>query len=315
MASTRSRLLRLLTGTRTETNGIVSFDTVKDLLVTNFNRDMINGDYEARDYTTGYDGAQGDELFNIQAGVKFDIEAGMAAAGGQDPVFSELLKAAGLARAAASSFIIYSPQNNATDIPEVAFDMSDSDRRQVLENARGSMSFSAENGKKPVFSFNFMGGYSDATAAVASEPDFDDWVSALECTAANMNSFSIGGVELCVQSISLSDGRTPTRGLYMNCDETNIRGRNVTGRVVVQMPPAGTIDLLGIATSKAKQALIWEIGKDGDPQFTLSGPAVQLKYAGEQDIGGNIGMAFDLIFTADQGDDEFSFTWRQQDGG
>lgn len=309
MASTQSRLLRALSGTRTETNGVISYATATDLLVMDLTRKMIEADYQERNFVKGTEGAQGDDVDNLHAGVDFSLEAGMTGTAGELPAYGDILKACGLSDTSTSTTASLSPTPMASDLAEIAFEMRDADRRQVIEKARGTLEFSAENGKKPMFMTKFLGTYDAATVPSAVTPDFTSWPTALSCTTANMNAVTIGGISVCCQSLTLSDGRTPTRNTYMNCDETNIRARKVTGKMVIELPDAATLDMLTLATSAAKQALVWELGKTGSPQLKLAAPAVQFKFAGEQDIDGDIGMAFDLIFTADQGDDEFAFTW------
>ena len=51
------------------------------------------------------------------------------------------------------------------------------------------------------------------------------------------------------------------------------------------------------------------MGTGAGKVIRVAAPAVQLKYGGEQSIDGTIGIALDLVFTHDQGDDEFAITF------
>lgn len=309
MASTKSRLIRLLSGTRTLVGGIPSYDTATEMLVKGLTPRRIEGDYQAQDFVTGFEGAQGDRLFNESMGLDFMIDAALPEAGSA-PLYGELLKATGLVETlVADTSATYSLQPEGSAKPEIALQYLDAQSMQVTEKVRGGLTFTAETRKPPMFGFKFMGELFDGQAAVVASPDFSGWPDAPECSPRNMNAFTVDGTELCVQSFTFTDGRTPRRGRFMNCDGTDITARNVTGRMVIEMPPAATIDILALCRSGAKQPLVWQLGTGAGNVLRVAAPAVQLKYAGEQDIDGTIGQALDLVFCHDQGDDEFAITF------
>jgi len=269
----------------------------------------LEGDYEAQNFVSGFEGAQGDRLYNISAGLDFMMDAALPAAGSV-PLYAPMLKACGLTETiTAGTSVSYSLTPEGTAKGELAFQYVDTLTSQVSEKARGALTFTAENKKPPMFGFKFMGEHFDGQATVATSQDFSDWPDAPECSLRNMRVFTVGGTELCLQSFTFTDGRTPARSKFMNCDGTDITARNVTGRMVVQMVTAATIDLLALCKSGAKQALVWEIGNGAGRVLRVAAPAVQLKYGGEQDISGEMGIAIDLVFTYDQGDDEFAITF------
>lgn len=310
MVSTRSRLIRLLSGTRTVVGGIPSYDTATEMLVKDLNTRRIEGDYQAEEFIKGVEGAQGDRLYNLTMGMDFSVDAAPSGTAGDAPLYADLLKATGLKETVvASTSASYSPQPLGEAKSEIALQYLDGQSSQVTEKVRGALSFSAESKRPPMFSFKYLGAHFDGQAAVAATPDFSAWPVAPECTPQNMNAITLGGTSLCVQSFSFTDGRTPTRNRFMNCDDTDITARNVTGRMVVEMPPAATKDLLALAKAGTKEALVWQMGTAAGEVLRIAGPAVQVKYGGEQDIEGVIGLTLDLVFTADQGDDEFAITF------
>lgn len=309
MASTKTRLIRLLTGTRTLVDDIPNFATATPLLVKDLVPRQIEGDYQAQDFVTGFEGAQGDRLFNLSMGLDFGVDAAIPAAG-DAPLYAALIEACGFKEtltAATSAAYTLRPEGEAK--PTIAIEYLDAQSRQVTEDVRGTLSFSAEVKRPPMFSFKLMGAHYDGQAAIAYTADFSGWPDAPECTSRNMSAFTVDGVELCVQSFSFSDGRTPRRNKFMNCDDTDITERNITGRMVVKTPPAATLDLLGLAKNTAKVPLVWQIGSAAGETLRIAAPTVQLKYAGQQNIEGEIGMALDLVFAKDQGDDELAITF------
>lgn len=309
MASEKSRLIRLLSGTRTLVDEIPSYADATELLIKDLVVRRIEGDYEAQNFYTGFEGAQGDRLYNESMGLDFTVDGAIPLAG-EAPLYGELLKACGLKETiAAATSASYSPQPDGETKAEIALQYVDSQSMQVTEHARGTLSFTAETKKPPMFAFKFMGELFDGQAAVVVAPDFSGWPDAPECSPRNMNAVTVDGTELCVQSFTFTDGRTPRRNRFMNCDGTDITQRNVTGRMVVEMPPAGTIDLLALCRNGAKQPLVWQLGTGAGKVIRVAAPAVQLKYGGEQSIDGTIGIALDLVFTPDQGDDEFAITF------
>jgi len=309
MASTKSRLIRTLSGTRTVTAGIPSFATATDMLVRDLTVRRLEGDYEAQNFVSGFEGAQGDRLYNVSMGLDFMVDASLPDAG-DAPLYGELMKACGLTETVtAGTSVSYSLTPEGTPKGEIAFQYVDTLTSQVSDKARGALSFTAETKKPPMIGFKFMGEHYDGQATVATSQDFSDWPDAPECTPRNMRAFTVDGVALCLQSFTFTDGRAPMRSKFMNCDGTDITARNVTGRMVVQMVTAATIDLMAMCKSGAKQAIVWEIGNGTGRALRVAAPAVQLKYGGEQDINGEMGIAIDLVFTYDQGDDEFAVTF------
>ena len=309
MASTKSRLIRTLSGTRTVTGGIPAYAVATDMLVRDLTVRRLEGDYEAQNFVTGFEGAQGDRLYNVSAGLDFMVDGSLPDAG-DAPLYGPLLTACGLTETlTASTSATYSLTPEGTPKGELAFQYVDALTSQVSEKARGALSFTAETKKPPMFGFKFMGEHFDGQATVATAQDFSGWPDAPECSPRNMRAFTVDGVELCLQSFTFTDGRAPTRSKFMNCDGTDITARNVTGRMVVEMVTAATIDLLALCKSGAKQPLVWEIGNGAGRVLRVAAPAVQLKYGGEQDISGEMGIAIDLVFTFDQGDDEFAITF------
>lgn len=309
MASTKSRLIRILSGTRTLVGGIPAYAAASALLVRDLTPRRIEGDYQAEDRVTGFEGAQGDRLYNITMGLDFMVDGALPDAG-TAPLYGELLKACGLSETiTAGTSVSYSLTPEGTAKGEVALQYIDTLTSQVTEKARSALTFSAETKKPPMFGFKFMGEHFDGQPTVATTQDFSDWPDAPECTPRNMRVFTIDGTELCLQSFTFTDGRTPVRNKFMNCDDTDITPRNVTGRMVVELVSAAQFDLLALCKSGEKQALIWEIGDGAGRYLRVAAPKVQLKYGGEQDISGEIGIAVDLVFTPEQGDDEFAITF------
>jgi len=310
MASTKSRLMLLLSGTRSVVNDIPSYDAATAMKVKELTPRRIEGDYQAEDYVTGQEGAQGDRLSNVTMGVDFMVDAATSGAAGTAPIYGDLLKACGLDETiVANTSVSYSLTPLGAEKHEIALQYTDSQSSQVTEKARGALTFSAEARNKPMFGFKFTGAHFPSQTAYDGPVDLSGWRDAPDCSPDNMEAITLGGVKLCVQSFSFTDGRTPRRNRFMNCDDTDITARNVTGRLVVRMPPASEIDLLAKAKAGTREPFIWQMGNEAGQTLRIAAPSVQVKYAGETDIDGEIGLSLDLVFVFDQGGDEISISF------
>lgn len=309
MTSYKQRLIALHTGASNEVAGVMQYTGFTPVLAKNLELNPLEGDYQALDQATGFEGAQGEELYNAHTRAKFEVEAAGSGVAGTAPAFDTLMKACGMdATVVVGTSVSYAPTPTDGTHAEQVLQMRNSRLSQIMEGARGSLMFSAEANRKPHFGFTMLGAFRDPDAAVAvGAIDFTTWKEALECTPPNIAAFTWGGQTLCLQSFNVTDGRQPTRGKFMNCGETDITGRNITGRMTIEWPATADLDIIDKAKSGETAPLVFEIGKEAGKTLRVAGPAVQLKYAGEQDINGTLGVNIDLVFQNDQGDDEIAF--------
>lgn len=309
MASFKSRMIHLMTGARTVVNDIPSYATATPMLVKNPTARLLEGDYEAQDFITGYEGAQGDRFYNGTMGLDFQMDAYLPEAG-VAPLYAPLIEACGFKELiTADTSATYSLRPDNETKTEIALRYRDTNAMQVTEAVRGSLSFTAETRRPPMFAFNLMGALFDQQPTIIAPADFSAWPDAPECSPTNMSAFTFNGVGLCVQSFTFSDGRTPRRGKFMNCEDTDITERNFTGRAVVKAPPLGDIDLIQLCRTTEKAPLVWEMAPPGGRTMRVAAPAVQIKFGGQQNIDGEIAINLDLVFTPDQGDDEIAITF------
>ncbi len=309
MSSWKERMIALHMGASNEVDGVMQYTGFTPVLARNVTQNFLEGDYQAKDHTTGYEGAQGDDLYNKHTRLQFEVEGAPSGTAGVVPAFDTLMRACGMdATVVADTSVSYAPTPMRGIYAEQVLRMANGRLSQIVEGARGGMTFSAEVNRKPYFGFTMLGAYRapDAVVPLAAK-DFSGWPEALECSPANIAAFTFGGQKLCLQSFNVTDGRQPNRGKFMNCAETDIRARNITGRATIKWPDTADLDIIDIAKSGATNELIFEIGTEAGKTLRVVGPAVQLKYGGEQDISGELGINLDLVFKSDQGDDEIAF--------
>lgn len=282
--------------------------TTDVILCRNLQTTRLGGDYQPRDFATGYQGAQPEELRNAHSGASFEIEAATGGAAGTPPVYNHLLTACGLAETVSAGVSVsYTPTPPVATRPEERLELVDGITAQVVRKARGGVAFTAEVNRTPFFAFNLMGTYGAPTAGAAATGDFTAWRQAKECSPVNMGAASFAGVDICLRSLSISDGRTPRVGKFMSCAGTDITPRRFTGRMTLDWPALADLDLLEQCRAGVTSALTWTLGTEAGDLLTVQAPAVQIKYAGEQDIDGTLGVNIDLVFTPDQFDDEIAF--------
>lgn len=278
------------------------------ILCRNLQTTRLGGDYQLRDFATGLQGAQIEELRNAHAGASFEVEAATGGAAGTAPGYGHLLQACGLTETVvATTSVSYTPTPMGTAPAEERLELVDGNTEQVIRKARGALSFNAEVNRTPFFGLSFLGRYGAPVAGAAAGGDFSGWRQALECAPGNMGAVTFAGVALCLRSLSITDGRTPRIGKFMTCEGTDITPRRFTGRMTLQWPAHAALDVLEKCRLGTTSALSWTLGTQAANILTVHGPAVQIKYGGEQDIDGVLGVNLDLVFTPDQGDDEIAF--------
>ncbi len=280
------------------------------LLARNVTFRNLEADYQRQDFILGREGAQGEDLYNVHAGAEYDIEAAPPATAGQPPAYAHLIRSSGWAMATDASDTIFTPLDPAAAIPSCTMMMKNGALQQIVSGVRGSMSFTAEVNRKPFFRFNRRGRYVAPVAYVAEAHSFTGWPRALDCTPENMFAFTLGGTKLCCRSFNFTDGRTPIVDKYMNCAGTELGSRLFTGRMTVKWPAHATKDLLTQIRNGVTEPLIWTHGTAVGQTLAISAPKVQIKWAGEQDIDGDLGLNLDLIFLPDQGNDEIEMRFQ-----
>lgn len=279
------------------------------LLCRNLRPRPIEGNYTEQSYADGQEGAKREELFDPRAGVAFEVDAGMFGPVGTALRIGPLLQGCGLSETiVADTSVTYSPTPLATPYAatEIMFQWGNS--LQSLGDARGSLSFTANAGQRGFFNFDFMAPYNAPEAGTWPAADFSGWIDSPSLVPANINAFTVDGIVLCVSQFSFTDGRQPVVNKYMNCPGIDNVRRRFTGRMQIKVPDIATMDLVDRCRLGIRQPLVFDIDSETAAQgrLRITGPSVQMKFAGEQDIDGELGANIDLVFTPDQGDDEIA---------
>ncbi|MBO6789516.1 MAG: hypothetical protein JJ894_03165 [Dinoroseobacter sp.] len=305
MASSRTRAIRAAADTA---DPLVAKNAI---LCNDLTLRFLEGDYQAREFATGDEGAQIEELYNKHSGAQFMLEAAGGGAADTPPKYADLLKACGLTETIVdATSVSYSPTPMGAAKAEARLELRSGVATSVVRKARGALTFTAETNRKPMIGFNILGEYQGPTDGVLNGLDFTGWRKALECSPANMNAFTFNGTTLCVRSFTFTDGRTPRLGRFMNCDGTDITHRRFTGRMTIEWPDRSTMDLIALCAAASTHAFVWQLGSVAGDIVRVAAPAVQIKFAGEQDIDGTMGANLDLVFTPVSGDDEIALIFK-----
>lgn len=288
------------------TSGTAVATTVADaILARNVTLYNLEAEYTARDYVTGTEGAQGDDVNNVRSGADYDVEAAPPATPGSPPHYAHLLQSSAMAMTDDDGDTVFKPLALHLPIPSCTLNIRNGAVMQNIAGVRGGFSFEAETGRKPFFRFSRRGKYVAPIAHVQEAHDFAGVPQALTASPENMFAFTLGGTKLCCTSFRFSDGRQPQAATYMNCDDTTLTPRNFTGSMTVKWPALAAKDLLTQIRNGITEPLIWTIGLTPAQTIQITAPRVQIKYAGEQNINGDLGISLDLIFQATAaGDDE-----------
>lgn len=286
------------------TSGTAVVTTAADaLLAMNVTFRNLEADYQQQNFVKGVEGAQGEDLYNIHAGAEYDIEAAPPAAVG-GLLYAHLLQSSGMAMTEDEGDIVFTPVDPGTAMPSTTMQLRNGAIMQTVSGVRGSFAFTSEVNRKPFFRFNRRGRYVDPVAYAAEAHDFTNWTRALTATPENMFAFTLGGTKLCVRSFNFTDGRTPTVDKYMNCEGTTLSARRFTGAMTVKWPAFATKELLTQIKDGVTEPLVFTLGKEVGQTLTIAAPKVQIKWSGEQDIEGDLGITLDLTFLPDLGNDD-----------
>lgn len=264
----------------------------------------LEADYQAQNFATGMEGAQAEDLRNVHAGLDYQVEAAPPAVAGDPPAYAHLLQSSAMLLAEDDGDTVFTPLAPGVAIPSCTAQVRNGALMQVISGMRGGFGFTAETGAKPFFSFTRRGKYSAPIAFVPATHSFTGWPRALDCTPENMFAHTLGGVTLPVRSFNFTDGRQAQPFRYMNLDDASLTPRRFTGRLTVKWPALATKDLLTEIRAGTTQALVWTLGQTEEVTLMISAPKVQIKYAGEQDVDGDLCINLDLVFQPDAGDDE-----------
>lgn len=298
-----------------ETDTTLNTTVADALLVRNLRQRHIVADYQQRDQATGLDGAQEEDMANLRAEVEYEIEAGPAGTAGLAPAYDVALLSCGLTKTVvADTSVTYKPTPPGTALASTEIKLWSDRVRQRMPGARGSLSFSMQNGQKPFFGFRKVGMYLRPLAGARHVPDFSAWQPALLAQPSNFaaGAFTMDGeTGFCLRSFSFTDGRNPIVGRYINCPEIDIRARRYTGRMVIEFPAYATRDIVGeLAGANAIQPLLVRLGRSAGQYLEIAAPKVQMKYAGVENLEGSLGLAIDLVFLPSAGDDEISIIFK-----
>ncbi|ANT39915.1 hypothetical protein RGUI_0842 [Rhodovulum sp. P5] len=265
----------------------------------------LEADYQDPGFLTGREGAQAEDRRNVHAGIDYQVEAAPSGTAGVAPAFGHLLRSGGWVEAVtADTDVTYTPAPVDTALPSCTLQMRNGALMQTVAGVRGSVGFTAEAGAKPVFSFSRRGRYAAPVAHAAETHAFAGWPRALDCVPENVFAFTLGGIALPVRSFSFTDGRAVQVNKYMGPDEITLGPRRFTGAIALKWPAVGTKDLLGEIHDGTIQPLIFTLGQTAGSILTVTAPRTQIKFSGEQEIDGDLGISLDLVFEPDSGDDE-----------
>lgn len=169
------------------------------MLVRNLRMNFVAGDYQRREFATGMEGAQDEDLLNVHATLSYEVEAAPPTAAGVRPKVHPALKSCGFdTTIVADTSVSYSPKASdavvrwdSTEIKMVAREF-----KQRVWGCRGSMSFTMEANRKPFFAFSKMGQWTRGGTGSMQVPDFSTWPAALERNRFNMpaDAVTLGGV-------------------------------------------------------------------------------------------------------------------------
>lgn len=303
---------RLLLDKTESTYGTDSTPAAADALLTaGLTVNPIAGSYLNRDLVDGNEGSQPDIHTNRHAMVETIVEATASGAAGTAPAYADTLLSCGFAETVTADTkvdytLVSSGYSSSTLVTHVG---GASGHLQRILGTRGGLKFSAERGQVPKFTATRLGLYAAPGDAAAPTVDYSAFKKPATVEPSFMDTFTVGGDSLCVRSFSWQDGRTPIVDKFANCPGVDISDRAFTGSMLVEFPTLTAKDVFAESLDGTLQPLVWTIGKTAGSIISFTGPKVQIKFTGYENVDNTLAGRFDLVFTPDAGDDELKITF------
>ncbi len=239
------------------------------------------------------------------AKMSFDVElVGTAAAG--DPVhFSDVLQACGIDETlVAVTSATYTPASDS--IPSVTLAMYLDGKIYKLWGARGTCKLALEDGKPPIFSFEFTGAdFSELDGALLSgtslsavvPPIFTDASLTIDAYAAILSKVEI----VTGNAIALRKDANSASGHV----SAVITGKESTLTLDPENVLVATEDFMGNWRSGAQMAFTTTIGSVAGNTIAITAPKVQYQGVGLAERDGQSTLDIKALLAADTGDDEW----------
>jgi hypothetical protein len=196
----------------------------------------LTSDVVGRDLVRPYFGNSDQLLTKLGAAVKFQVELAGAGSAGNDPRYSPVLRACGMAiTTVASTSVTYTPVSGSFDSVTIYANIDGILHK--MPGCRGTFSIKCDNNQIPYLEFDMQAVYVEPTDVAAVTPSYGAQTDPLIFRQGNTSGFQICSYSGILSSFEFNlSNDVVYRDLVGSTREVLITDRKPTGSVMIQMP-------------------------------------------------------------------------------
>lgn len=276
-----------------------------------------------RDLVRGYMGGSEHIVGSNHGGLAFDVE--FQSSGSMTtptvPAWDALLQACGFNAGAgtAGSRVEYDLVSDYSLLKSMTFYGHDSGALDKLLGAHGDVSIDLTIGKRPVFSFDFLGLNGGKSAVANASPTLTTWKKPLAVTDANTGAITLGCTyatgALSGGTEYVSAGATFKLGNKLSFDDllgtastpgqrVTISDRDATGTVKFELSAADEVSFDADVLAATTRSLGVVHGVSAGYKMLIYCPSVQLLNPKKESMNGRRVIGYDLRILPSSGNDE-----------
>lgn len=269
----------------------------------------LEGEEISRDLILPYFGDQGIMLAGTYVTLEGSVELAGSGTAGTAPAYGPLLRACGMAETiVATTSVTYLPASAAQESMSIYVNLDGVNHKMLM--ARGTFKLDLKPKAIPKIAFTFTGLIGTIADTALPTLTRTAWKDPIPVSKANTPTYSIHGINLVAESLSLDLGNTVEPRHLIGAESVVITDRKSKGEAVVEAATLATKDWFATALAGTKGALSVIHGTAAGNIVALSAPAVQIgkpSYGQTQNV---TNLTLPLRFTSSAGDDEISIVVR-----
>lgn len=276
MPLTRNRLILAKAessyGTSAAPAGTDAIQVMSDLQLSPLQMNLID-----RDLLYGYVGNSPRLVGQKMAGISFSFELAGSGTAGTAPKGGLFFRAAGYSETIVTdTSVTYAPIG--TGYEGITIDCRHGGKKHLLVGVRGNITVELKTGEIPMGKFEGMGFYAAPADTADPSTTYSDQAAPLVVNSDNTTPVSAFSYSVCMDSFSLSAGRSPVFRQLAGCSkQIRIDGeRKPEGEIVIESPTITQKDYFTPAAAQTLGAISWTHGATAGNIIAFSAPTSSL---------------------------------------
>jgi hypothetical protein len=236
----------------------------------------MEGSDVSRDLETPWMGPDATLPAELHARLSFRVELAGSGTAGTAPRWSALMRACGCAEVISAGIsVTYNPVTDAHQ--SVTFYLWIGGTRYVLRGARGTARIEISAQGIPYIVFEFWGLFSQPTDVARTSPTLTGWPAPQLASDTNTPTFTLGGADHILRSLTFNLGNTVEPRLLINSEEMWITDKAETVEWQMEAVPLATWNPYALAAAQTTVAAIIAHGVGAGRVCTLNLPRLQVQ--------------------------------------